>query len=144
MPGTDEYRSKIELLYEGIRLGDLSVADELIHPDYCYHGSSAIGPGPEGMKAVFQAVKDGMTDFRFVIDDFMVDGDRAISRYTIIGTHTGTFAGAPGTGNHLDYNGIAIYRFHDDMIVEEWDYFEEVKMYTDLGVLAAPEPAESG
>jgi predicted ester cyclase len=142
MSEANDYREKIERLYEGLMAGDLSVVDNLVHEEYEYHRLPPIPTGPEGMRVIFQMVKDGWSDVRFVIDDFMVDGDRAISRYRIIATHTGVFAGAPATGNHLDYTGIAIYRFRNGLIIEEWDQYEEAKFYTGLGLLPSLQRSE--
>jgi len=134
-----EYLSKIERLYRAIESGDVSVADDIIHLDYVYHGPAGIGPGPEGMKTMIRAVQVALTDLQQVIDDIIVEDDQSVVRYTARGTHTGEWAGAPATGNYMDYSGIAIYRWSDGKIIEEWDRVEEIKAFTALGLLPAPQ-----
>jgi predicted ester cyclase len=134
-----EYQSKIERIYKAIETGDLAVADDIIHPDYTYHGAAGIGPGPEGLKTSIQELQAALTDPQLLIDDIVVEGDQSVVRYTVRGTHTGEFAGSPATGNKLDYTGIAIYRWSEGKIIEEWDCFEETKLLTAVGLLPVPQ-----
>jgi predicted ester cyclase len=142
MSKTTDYRKKIERLYiDGNMGGDLTAVDDTVHTEYVYHGAAGIGPGPEGLKASIRAGRAAVSDVEMVIDDFIVEGDQSVVRYTLRGTHTGEWAGAPATGNRLDYSGIAIYRWAEGKIIEEWDYFEETKLLRTLGLLpdvAAP------
>jgi predicted ester cyclase len=132
-----EYQSKIERLYKAIETGDVGVVDDIVHPDYVYHGGAGIGPGPEGMKTMIREVQVALTGLQNVIDDLIVEGDQSVVRYSTRGTHTGEFAGAPATGNYLDVTGIAIYRWSEGKIIEEWDHSEEIKAFTTLGLLPA-------
>jgi SnoaL-like polyketide cyclase len=83
-----EYLSKIERLYEATESSDLSVADDIIHPDHTYHGASCIGPGPEGMNTMIRELQVALTDPQMLIDDLIVEGDQSVVRYTVRGTHT--------------------------------------------------------
>jgi predicted ester cyclase len=134
-----EFQSKIERLYKPLETGDVSVADDIVHPDYVYHGTAGIGPGPEGMKTFIREVHAALTGTQNIIDDLIVEDDQSVVRYTTRGTHTGEWAGAPATGNYLDVTGIAIYRWSEGKIVEEWDHGEEIKTFTALGLLPAPQ-----
>jgi predicted ester cyclase len=113
------------------------VVDDIVHPDYVYHGPAGIGPGPEGMKTMIRAVQAALTGMENIIDDIIVEDDQSVVRYTTRGTHTGEWAGAPATGNYLDMTGIAIYRWSEGKIIEEWDRSEEIKTFTTLGLLPA-------
>ncbi len=60
-------------------------------------------------------------DFRFVIEDVLVDGDKLVARYNSSGTHTGVLSGIPGTGRTVSLSGIDIMRFDaEDRLVEWW------------------------
>ncbi len=85
-----------------------------------------------------------LSDRGVVIEDFIVEGDKAVVRYRVRGTHTGEWAGAPATGNQLDYTGIAIYRWAEGKIIEEWDCFEEMKMLTTFGLVPQAPVHEQG
>ncbi|RDI63308.1 ester cyclase [Nocardia pseudobrasiliensis] len=60
-------------------------------------------------------------DFRFVIEDVLVEGDKLVARYNSSGTHTGVLSGIPGTGRTVSLSGIDIMRFDaEDRLVEWW------------------------
>jgi predicted ester cyclase len=139
MPSSSAYRDKLEHLYQdGFVKGDLTAVDDVIHPDYVYHGWAPIGPGPEGVKTYIRDGLAGASDIEVEIEDFFVEGDRAAARLEIAATHTGELFGAPATGKRLEMMVHCTYRFQDGRVVEEWDTAEEVKMMRALGLL--PEP----
>jgi predicted ester cyclase len=136
---SSEYRDQIEHFYQdAIVKGDLTAVDDVLHPDYVYHGFAPIGPGPEGMKTYIRDGLAGASDIEAEIEDFFAEGDRAAARLRIAVSHTGELFGAPATGRRLEVMNHCTYRFKDGKIIEEWDTTEEAKMMTVLGLL--PEP----
>jgi predicted ester cyclase len=68
----------------------------------------------------------------------IAEGDQAVSRYTIRGTHQGeTEDFGPPTGKQVELKGITIHRFEDGQIVEEWEAYDNLSMLKQLGL--APE-----
>jgi predicted ester cyclase len=144
MSDTDDYRQKLERLYSATVGGDLGAVDDIVHVEYTYHGAGMIGPDPgrEGLKATIQASRAALSDARLSIEDLILERDRSVVRYRVRGTHTGELLGAPATGHDVDYSGIAIYRWAQGKIIEEWDCFEETKLLTALGLLPGVQPSE--
>jgi predicted ester cyclase len=91
------------LIEEGFNEGDLSVADDLIAPDFVEHQN--FGPdhaaGAEGAKAVISSLRRAFSDFHLTIDDLVVDGDNVWLRMTGTGTNDGSFMGHPPTGRPM-------------------------------------------
>ena len=56
------------LFAECLNEGDLSVADQLVSPDF----TGPAGKGPEGFKAMISPLRHGFPDLRFIIQDMVV------------------------------------------------------------------------
>jgi hypothetical protein len=41
------------------------------------------------------------------------------------------------TGKQIQFSGCSIYRFKDDLIVEQWEYGDMLSMLQQLGVIPA-------
>ena len=102
------------LFAECLNEGDLSVADQLVSPDF----AGPAGKGPEGFKAMISPLRQGFPDLRFIIQDMVAEGSRVVVRWTSQGTHRGMFAGTAPTGRQVSNEGIGIYRVEDGKIVE--------------------------
>ena len=57
-------------------------------------------------------------------------------RYVLTGTHEGELLGAAGTGQALEVEGITILRFEGDLVAERWNRLDDVKLLTQLGLMA--------
>ena len=81
--------------------GDLSVADELVAPDFIEHsGAPGLPSGIPGLKAIAQIIRAGFPDFNFSVDDVVAEGDRVVLRLTEEGTQRGELFGVPPSGKH--------------------------------------------
>lgn len=98
---------------------DLSVIDEIIHPNFVSHSSPpGLAPGPEGVKQWATLFRKAFPDIASTADDVIVEGDKVVERFTGSGTHLGEFFGIPPTGKHFTTTGINIFRVEDGKIVE--------------------------
>jgi predicted ester cyclase len=120
------------LFAEFLNEGDLSVADQLISPDFIGLG----GKGPEGYKALISPLRQGFPDLHFTIQDMVVEGSLVVVRWTSKGTHRGVFAGVAPTGREVYNEGIGIYRVEDGKIVETWSQVDRLGVLQQIG--AAP------
>jgi predicted ester cyclase len=73
-------------------------------------------PGPDFL-AQFWA---GFPDLRSHEDALTGDGDLVTIRWTITGTHTGTFLGVAPTGRPIQVSGMDMLRVADGKLVEHW------------------------
>ena len=60
------------------------------------------------------------------------------SRWTITGTHRGTFQGVPATGRQVTMAGIDFIRVVDGKIAEHWAQFDLVGVLQQIGAMSAP------
>jgi steroid delta-isomerase-like uncharacterized protein len=117
--------------------GDLSVADQLVSPDF----TGPAGKGPEGFKAIILPLRQGFPDLRFTIHDMVAEGSRVVVRWTSHGTHRGMFAGTAPTGRQVSNEGIGIYRIEDGKIVESWSQVDRLGVLQQIGALPTIGPA---
>ncbi|MBI0584770.1 MAG: ester cyclase [Methanomassiliicoccus sp.] len=73
-------------------------------------------------------------DYRIEIIDIMAEGDKVVTRSIFTGTHTGDFAGVPGTGRKFSIVEIDIFRMEDGKAVEHWDAADTASLYRQLGI----------
>jgi len=135
MAGVAVERADVLAVYEGYlrccnehRLDDLGdfVADDVS------------GSGPvDGLAAYVdgvRAVLEGFPDYRWDLQQVLVDGDVVVARLIGRGTHTGTFSGIAPTGRRLATQELVVYRVEGGRIVNCWgDLFPVVR-----DALAAP------
>ena len=148
IPGAVEVdRNKAAILRwlnEGDNQNNLAVADEVFAPDVVvYHptrptplrGVEAIKQGSAGLRAAFP-------DFVGTNDDVFGENDRVVVRWTLRGTHKGSFMGIAPTGKSFVLPGISIYRFAGGKIVEAWYGVNMLDLFQQLGV-TPPSPSST-
>lgn len=115
-------------------LGDI-LAEEVVH--------HTAGGYPETMDAagVTAMMGDFLTSFpdlRYNFDQFIVEDDTVVERYTATGTQTGPLGSLAPTGRTATWTGINIFRIECGRIAEIWS---EVDALTRTRQLTGPEPA---
>lgn len=114
---------------------NLDAVDELIAPDFVEHEELPdLAPGREGVKQFFAMTKEGLPDFRMELEDLIVEGDRAVARSILTGTHSGEFMGIPATGRSVNVQIIDIVRVSGGKIVEHWGAMDSGVLMQQLGV----------
>lgn len=122
--------------------GNLTVADEIVAPDYIRHdgGDSFPARGPEDVKRLVTMVRAMMPDLQIVVEDLIAEGDKVVSHYTAVATDTQGFRGRPPTGKEIRTPTIQIFRFANSKIVESWTIRDELSTLRQLGIIPTPEP----
>jgi predicted SnoaL-like aldol condensation-catalyzing enzyme len=103
--------------------GNLSIVDEVCSPDFTFH-SPNFPDWPRGLEAA-KTLADGgrtmFTDSETKIDDIFAADDKVVLRMTIRGTYIGEpLPGFPDKGKRFAMGAVAIYRFVDGKIVDDW------------------------
>jgi predicted ester cyclase len=93
------------------------------------------------LKAVIAATLDAFPDFRYTIDDEIVEGDRIVNRLTATGTQERAFLGVPATGKRATWGEIHMGRIRGGKFVDHWAQIDNLGMLQQLGVIPAPEQA---
>jgi predicted ester cyclase len=131
------------ILEEIVTRGNMSLADELIAPDYVGHPTPpGMPPGREGLKLTFTMYLSAFPDMKTTIDDIFAEGDKVVFRATHSATHKGEFMGIPPTGKSVSFEEISIMRFAEGMCAEYWGLTDSMTMMQQLG--AIPAPGQSG
>jgi predicted ester cyclase len=127
------FRRTYEELLNG---GELSVADELVAPDFVNHEAPpGMDRGPESMRGLATMLRTAFPDLRFTIEDLVAEGDTVAGRLTMSGTHEGPLIGMPPTGRSVRQDHIHIVRFWDGKAIEHWGVRDELGMMQQLGVI---------
>jgi predicted ester cyclase len=92
-------------------------------------------------------LRAAFSDLRLVREQIIADGNFLAARTTFSGDFTGVFTYSPigpaePTGQHLEWEVIGTFRYHDDgRLAEEWVQTDYRSLLTKLGVTTA-EPTE--
>jgi len=115
---------------------DPASAGEVYADNFNGHDVSGIHAGTlEQLKQSAAALFSGFPDLEVKIEDLLVDGDKAVKRWSARGTHTGTYAGVPATGKVVDFTGTNIFHVLDGKIVEVWAESDVLGFLRQLGVI---------
>ena len=114
---------------------NLAIIDELVAPEYVWHGPSQELSGPAGIKQLATSLLTAFPDLQMTFEDQLGEGDKIASRYTMRGTHQGDLFGVPPTGKQATFTGIFMSRMAGGQIAEEWEHFDQLGMLQQLGVV---------
>jgi steroid delta-isomerase-like uncharacterized protein len=90
------------------------------------------GTGLDYLKARAASLLKAFPDVKFVIEDFIQQGDRVAARVTLEGTHRADFAGISATGKHMKVYDFAMYRIADGKITDIWSLIDMQAMRDQL------------
>jgi steroid delta-isomerase-like uncharacterized protein len=124
---------------EFINTASETLAAELISPDAIFHvpGRSEPMRGPAGYLAIIQMMRGGFPDIRWTIEEMVAEGDKVAARFTMRGTHLGTFFGTPSTGKKIAVQALNIYRLSGGQIVEETSQPDLLGLLQQIGAVPA-------
>lgn len=110
-------------LFEVWGKGNEAVAREVLHENLVDHNAVPGQPkGREGDLWAARAVRNAFPNLCFELDLCFERDDFVTGRWTMTGTHTGTFEllGIPPTGRPVTMSGQEIFRARDGLFVEVW------------------------
>lgn len=121
--------AKIRLLFE-----------KYYAPGYIYHHPSGGDINREQRIQHMITLVSALPDSNFSVDDIVAEGDKVVNRFTIQGTHNGTFMGIPATGKHIVIKGVQIYKIEGRRVVEMWELVDALGVMAQLGVVPDATP----
>jgi steroid delta-isomerase-like uncharacterized protein len=86
-------------------------------------------------KASIVSTRAAFPDLLTVIDEVVIEGDRAAIRWHSTGTHQHPFMGVPATRRTVSISGSTFARFADDRVVEEFVTWDPRALLTALGII---------
>ena len=68
------------------------------------------------------------------VGDVLVDGNKVSVRCSVTATHTGDGLDCQPTNKPAHFTGMCMVRIKDGKIVEDWNNFDFLSMYQQLGI----------
>ena len=118
------------------------VIDELMDPQALIYGltedpTRAIR-GPDEFRPFWRAFITAFPDLQIAVESTIAEDDKVVARCALRGTHTGDGLGFPATGKKVHMNGIVIATIRKGKLVEGWNSFDFMMLYSQLGVMKGP------
>jgi steroid delta-isomerase-like uncharacterized protein len=113
--------------------GRVELVSELLAPDYVNHspGSPQQDRGRQGVVDVILALRRGVPDLRYQVEDVVASVDAVAVRTRVTGTHLGVLFGVAPTGKRFEVTQLAIEHVREGKIVAHWrvteDFFAHAK-----------------
>jgi steroid delta-isomerase-like uncharacterized protein len=137
---TEENKAIVRRFFEeGPSKGNLSIADELLSPDFSMHVPLPASPGIEGINEVITTCRAAFEHLNVTIEDMIAEDNNVVARFTARGIHKGNFMGLPATGKPITMTGIEIFRVKDGKIIELWGEVNLLGLMQQLGIIPSPE-----
>ena len=114
---------------------NFALLDEILAPNFVDHSHPEFRPGPEDIKQNLIDFYTAFPNASITIENMIGEGDIVAFRFTLQGTHTGTFAGIPPTGKTVIWTGMDFLRIADGKIAELWSNQDTLNMLQQLGVI---------
>ena len=118
--------------------GNVELIEDLFHPRCVMHRPGGTVGGLDAVRDVVAHRKETFSQFGTEIHDIFGSGDRVVARLTHRGVGGGTWRSRLGSydirGKTVTWNAIAIFRFDEDKIIEEWVTRDELGVILQLGI----------
>ena len=117
--------------------GKLSVADEILTPNYEHHDSSTpdFGHGPDSEKKRATLYRTAFPDLHLTIEDVISEGETVMTRWSCRGTHKGDLNGIAPTGKQFNISGVTVARVSNGKIAEGFVNWDALGLMQQLGVV---------
>ncbi|GAB3405398.1 ester cyclase [Flindersiella endophytica] len=125
-------------LYAALDAQDWPLIETLVSPSLSIQVGSSPPMRLEEWRRAQVGFYTGFPDGRHVVDEFLVDGERFVTRCRFTGTHTGPFAGVAATGIQVSAGVIHIDRFVDGLLVEHHGQLDMFGLLRQIGAASAP------
>ena len=118
---TQDNKLAIRRLTELLNTLDEKLARELIAPSAVFYLPGKTEPlrGPIGYLTIILTLRGGFPDMQWTLEELVAEDDKVAARFTMRGTHTGTFYGVSPTGRKIQTQQVGFYSFSRSQIVEE-------------------------
>ncbi len=111
----------MERFVEFINTASETLANELISPNAIFHVPGRPEPmiGPGGYLEILAMMRSGFPDVQWTLEEMIAEGDNVAARFTMKGTHQGSFFGVPPTGRKITVQAMNFYHWSNGQIVGE-------------------------
>lgn len=103
---------------------DLSIVEELMHPDVVIFSEGVSRRGREFLAQRVSQVLTGFNPIHLTVDNVFVEKDQAVAHWSVVKTHVGEFLGIAPTGKTVQLGGSSWARYENGLIVEVRDHWD--------------------
>ena len=126
----------LAFINEAWNQGDFSHMAAAFAPiSYLHFRGRDIRLDPESGMAIVKRWRAAFPDFRFKVEDMVVQGDTVAVRLTFTGTMTGPFNGDQPTGKPMSVTEQLFCRVKEGRVTDIWEDYDELGMRRQLGIL---------
>ena len=133
----NDLRISMRRFVDFINSADAAIGADVISPVAVFH--IPFGPEPvhgvDGYLHVINLMRAGFSDVQWTLEETIIEGDSVAARFTLRGTHDGTFMGIPPTKTAVTAKAMNFYRFTDGLITEEIGAPDLLSLLGQLGAL---------
>ncbi len=116
--------------------GMFAVVDEVVAPDGVTHTPTwGTSNNREGLKQLIAMFRSAFPDLHCSVEDEINEGDKVAARWTIRGTHTGSFLGNSSTRRPIVVQGMIFARTANGQIAEGWTVLDQMSILQQLGIV---------
>ena len=134
----EENKALVQRYLDEMNIGNESYLDEYFAAEYVYHGPAG-ELDAQGFKAMHSMFLSAFPDAKISAEDMIAVGDKVVTRWKILTTHTGEFQGIAPTGKEVTITGIIITRVEGGKVVEEWEVIDQLGLMQQLGTIPLPQ-----
>ena len=113
--------------------GNVDAADEMVAEDLIHDFPPGWPTGRAGFKKLVLTWRNAFPDLHEHVEFVMTDGNRALSRFRLTGTHNGDLYGIAPTGRTIDIQGVDVARVENGKIVEYFYHEDTLGLFRQLG-----------
>jgi len=133
---SEENKALAQRSWEIVSQRNPDLLEEVYVADIVWHEPDQDVQGLEEAKQFYSMYLSAFPDLHATAEDVMAEGDKAITRWTIRGTHQGEIEEfGPATGKQVEIKGITIHRIEGGKIVEEWERYDNLSVMRQLGLV---------
>ena len=135
-----DLRKKTQELFEAWNNRNWESIRSELHADYIYTGPDGQDTQgiDDGLIAGWQDHALGLPDGRIEIKSIHVDGDVAVTEFTVRGTHEGAWIGVAPTGKRVEVDLCNVTEFRNGKVYRERDYLDTLSLFVQLGAVQVP------
>jgi steroid delta-isomerase-like uncharacterized protein len=91
--------------------------------------------GPAGYLNIINMMRSGFPDIRWELEEMVAENEKVAARFTMRGTHQGTFFGVPATSRTIEVTAVNFYRFSNGQIIEEYGQPDLLSLLQQIGAV---------
>jgi len=139
---TVSMKSQILSYYDCWNKGTVDAIDEILSEEYIRYEDGNFRQshiGRETIKESIHSINCAYSELKISITDLFISGDRVTTVWRLTGIQTGEMGEIAPTGKQVDVSGVLISRISNGRIVEEWSFFNQLNLWTQLGYTLIPQ-----